>query len=108
VVHTVVTWGPVGAAADPSEEVAVATLEAPATLEGFTAGLAAGEARLWRMDSTNRWRRGGVVMVRSIMMAVGRITRTTGIPDHLVTGSTTIPTGMTKATPLMCNRHQVM
>ena len=64
-----------------------------ATLEGFTAGLAAAEARLWRM-------------------AVGRIIRTlrtTGIPDHLITGSTTIPARtMTTATPLMCNRHRVM
>jgi len=83
-------------------------LEAPATLEG----LAAAEARLWRMDSTDRSRRGGVVMVRGIMMAVGRIIRTLGtmgIPDHLITGSTTIPARtMTTATPLMCNRHRVM
>jgi hypothetical protein len=50
----------VGAAADTLGEVAVATLEAPATLEGFTAGLAAAESLLWRMDSTDRSRRGSV------------------------------------------------
>src|ERR1700686_931321 len=97
---------PGGAAGDPLGEVAAATLE------GFMAGLAAADSGLWDMRSTNPSRRGGVVLVRGIMMAVGRIIRTlgtTGITVHLITGSMTMPARtMTIATPSMCSRHRVM
>ena len=42
------------------------------------AGLAAADSGLWDMRSTDPSRRGGVVLLRGIMMAVGRIIRTLG------------------------------
>lgn len=47
--------------------MAILEEEAVATLEGFTAGLAAVESGLWRTDSTDRSRRGDVVMARGII-----------------------------------------
>jgi len=64
---------------------AVGTLAAASTLAVFTAG-----SGLWRMASTDRSRRGNMVSVRGILMAVGRVIRTigiTGITVHLLTGS---------------------
>jgi hypothetical protein len=60
---------------------------------GFHGGFGSGGSAAVAHGFYEPMAQGGVVMVRGIMMAVGRITRTTGIPDHLVTGSTTIPAG---------------
>lgn len=85
---------------------------AVATVEGFTAGLAPVESGLWCMDSTDRTRKGAVVMMHLVMMALDRIIGTlgiTGISVRLIMGSTTIPARtMTMAAPWMCNRHRMM
>jgi hypothetical protein len=79
---------------------------------GVMAGLSAADSVLWDMRSTDPSRSGGVILVRGIMMAVGRIIRTLGTTDitvHWITGSITMPARtMTIATPSMCSRSRVM